>query len=49
VTLDTNNINASSCAAIPVPALPPMFVLALALGLAGLGVVRLMRPARPPR
>jgi hypothetical protein len=49
VTLDTNNINASSCAATPVPALPQMFMLVLALGLAGLGVMRLMRPARARR
>jgi len=46
VTLDTNNINASSCAATPVPTLPQVFVFVLALGLAGLGVLRLMRPAR---
>jgi len=49
VTLDTNNINASACGATPVPALPQMFVLVLALGLAGLGALRLMRPARARR
>jgi hypothetical protein len=46
VTLDTNNITPASCAATPVPILPRAFVLLLALGLAGVGYLRLRRPVR---
>src|SRR4051812_1155946 len=46
VTLDTNNITPSSCAATSVPALPQIFMVLLALGLAGIGWLRLVRPAR---
>jgi hypothetical protein len=49
VTLDTNNINALTCAATPVPTLPQGFVLLLALGLASLGVLRLLQPRRAVR
>ncbi len=46
VTLDTNNVSPSSCAAssvTPVPSLPQMFVLLIAVSLAGLGYARLCR------
>ena len=48
VTLDTNNITPSTCSAAPapVPALPQIFVVLLAAGLAGVGYFRLLRPAR---
>jgi hypothetical protein len=49
VTLDTNNITPSTCAPgapTPVPILPRAFVLLLALGLAGIGYLRLRRPVR---
>jgi hypothetical protein len=42
VTLDTNTINTSACAAA-VPTLPQAFVLMLALGLAAVGYFRLRR------
>jgi Ice-binding-like len=45
VTLDTNNINAASCGAVPVPMLPQMFIVLLAAALAGAGYVRLRRRA----
>jgi len=45
VTLDTNNITYTSCATA-VPALPPVFFILLALGLVGIGYLRLVRPAR---
>jgi hypothetical protein len=48
VTLDTNNVSPSSCAAapvipVPVPSLPQIFVLLIAVSLAGLGYARLRR------
>ena len=46
VTLDTNNITPSTCAATPVPALPQAFLVLLALGLEGVGYLRLRRRAR---
>src|SRR3954452_15833532 len=57
VTLDTNNITPSTCTAAtapgpgpaPVPTLPQVFVVLLALGLAGIGWLRLVRPARQRR
>jgi hypothetical protein len=55
VTLDTNNITPLTCSAstapapIPVPTLPQIFVVLLALGLAGIGWLRLVRPARARR
>jgi hypothetical protein len=47
VTLDSNNITPSTCAAAPtpVPTLPQAFVLLMALGLAGIGYLRLRRRA----
>ncbi len=45
VTLDSNNVNAASCATA-VPTLPPSFVFFLAVGLAGLGYFRLRQRAR---
>ena len=49
VTLDTNNVSASSCASstvTPVPSLPQIFVLLIAVSLAGLGYARLRRSQR---
>jgi len=57
VTLDTNNVNASACAASGppsptppappgVPALPPAFVIFLALGLIAVGYYQVRRRAR---
>jgi hypothetical protein len=47
VTLDSNNITPSTCAAAPtpVPTLPQAFLFLMALGLAGIGYLRLRRPA----
>lgn len=45
VTLDTNNITPSTCSATPVPSLPQGFMILLALGLAGVGYLRLRRRA----
>jgi hypothetical protein len=51
VTLDSNNITPSVCAAapapvpVPVPTLPQAFVLLMALGLAAVGYLRLRRTA----
>jgi type VI secretion system secreted protein VgrG len=46
VTLDTNRVDATTCAAVPVPALPSIYVVLLAMGLAGVGYFRLRRRAR---
>jgi hypothetical protein len=47
VTLDTNSITPSTCAApTPVPTLPPAVVVLLALGLAGMGYAQLRRRVR---
>jgi len=45
VTLDSNTVTPSSCAATPVPTLPQAFMVLLALGLAGIGYLRLRRSA----
>ena len=46
VTLDSNTVTTAACAAAPVPALPDMLLIVLALGLTGLGYFRLRRHAR---
>ena len=52
VTLDSNNITPTTCAAapapVPVPTLPEAFLLIMALGLAGVGYLRL-RPTAAAR
>ena len=53
VTLDTNNIPPSTCSSssatptpTPVPTLPQAFVFLMAVGLAAMGYLRLVRPGR---
>jgi hypothetical protein len=49
VTLDTNAVSGVACTAaapVPVPALPWIYVVLLAVGLAAAGYFRLRRPGR---